>query len=88
MYSSGIGEADSHGRRAGPTRLPDLGRGRPPIRCDFRVANSTRIELYKSHLTWRPSASWRVSAELGLQTYGYFSNVLFSVLPELTNSAT
>jgi hypothetical protein len=36
------------------TRLPDLGRGRPSIRCDFRVAIYARMPATPPTPPWRP----------------------------------
>jgi len=44
---------------ATPVRLPDLGRGRPSIRCDFLVAKVLELR-FTNHITaWRPDLSQR-----------------------------
>jgi hypothetical protein len=40
--------------------LPDLGRNRLSIRCDF--LSQCTLELQRNFTLWRPSSSWRESA--------------------------
>jgi hypothetical protein len=44
-------------RGATPVRLPDLGRGRPSIRCHIHVANSAGIPLHRQHHPLKTSPS-------------------------------
>jgi hypothetical protein len=64
MYSPGDGELEA----ATPTRLPDLGRGRPSIRCDLlsHMALESHIADGNSlpgDAARKRAASWRDSAE-------------------------